>query len=303
MRGDTIFMVYGVHAGRAEDTYFGAFRTRSEAEAEIAQLRARTMHGANWAATYHDRGFAVRERTVDTDFEIPPQPKPRDRFCVRATEEEGLAARIRVEVFERTPRGLLERARYVRNHAMYDTFEPFRQRGRDYALVSRSYTRSAVLDLATGEIVAEEADAEWGFCPVGFYVPDWWDLNDGSTLPGSPRWSKDDERPDGSFGFVWGCLWGDDSTWKIQWLDLSRIAEGVLVREERFGYVELSTRDWRSPALSLDPPPSDGSAPPPFVDLRFQQGKARVAFDVPMDFDLSTGRPVDWQRVRNENFD
>lgn len=303
MRGDWIFLVYGVHAGRPEDVYFGSFRTRSEAEAKIALLQEKEMHGANWAANYHNRGFVIRERAVETDFEIPPRPKPRDRFCARATTEEGVVGRIQVEVLERTPQGFVERARYTRNHAMFATFEPFRQRGRDLALVSRDYGKSAVLDLSTGEIVAEEPDVKWSFCPVGFYVPDWWDLHDDSILPGSPYWSKDSELPDGTFGFVWGCIWGDDSTWKVQWLDLSRVADGVLTREERFGYVELSTRDWRSPALSLDPPPPGGTPSPPFIEVRLDKGKARAWFDVHMDFDLSTGQPVDWQRLRNENLD
>jgi hypothetical protein len=40
-------------------------------------------------------------------------------------------------------------------------------------------------------------------------------------------------------GFVAGCIWGDDSSWKIQYLDLSRVEEGIIRREERFGYIEL----------------------------------------------------------------
>lgn len=40
-------------------------------------------------------------------------------------------------------------------------------------------------------------------------------------------------------GFVAGCVWGDDSRWKVQYLDLSRIDEGIVKREERFGYIEL----------------------------------------------------------------
>ena len=40
-------------------------------------------------------------------------------------------------------------------------------------------------------------------------------------------------------GFVAGCIWGDDSSWKIQYLDLSRVEEGVIERHERFGYIEL----------------------------------------------------------------
>jgi len=119
MRGDKIFLVYGAHAGRSEDVYFGSFRTRSEAEEAVARLQAKEMHGANWAAYYHDLGFVIREGVVETDFEIPLRPKPRDRFCARATVEEGVVGRIHVEVLERTPEGLVERARYARNHAMF----------------------------------------------------------------------------------------------------------------------------------------------------------------------------------------
>lgn len=41
------------------------------------------------------------------------------------------------------------------------------------------------------------------------------------------------------WGFVAGCVWGDDCSWKIQFLDLSRAHEGVIIRDERFGYIEL----------------------------------------------------------------
>ncbi len=40
-------------------------------------------------------------------------------------------------------------------------------------------------------------------------------------------------------GFVSGCVWGDDSSWKTQYLDLSRVEDGFIRREERFGYIEL----------------------------------------------------------------
>ena len=41
------------------------------------------------------------------------------------------------------------------------------------------------------------------------------------------------------FGFVCGCVWGDDTSWKIQFLDLSRIQEGILVPIRDVGYLEL----------------------------------------------------------------
>ena len=93
---------------------------------------------------------------------------------------------------------------------MLGTFEPFRRGSREFALISRDYTRTAVLDLTSGRVVAEEpgksggASGE-GFCPAGFYVPDWSDLHTGSVIPGSEYWNADQEWPNGDFGFVWGC--------------------------------------------------------------------------------------------------
>lgn len=55
------------------------------------------------------------------------------------------------------------------------------------------------------------------------------------------------------FGFVCGCIWGDDTSWKIQFLDLSRISEGILTRDARFGYLELlGSSDNLAAAIDLD---------------------------------------------------
>jgi len=86
MRGDIVFRVYGLHEGRSNDSFFFcAFRSRSDAEAEIAKLAEKTMHGGNWAAQYHNRGFVIREHAVSTDFELPPLPKPRDKYIVKTS--------------------------------------------------------------------------------------------------------------------------------------------------------------------------------------------------------------------------
>src|SRR4051794_3470183 len=85
MRGDIIFQVFGVHAGREEDCYFGSFRTTEEAEAEIQKLGAKVMNGENWAQQYRNKGFVVRPKVVDSDFEIPSRPKPRDKYTLSAT--------------------------------------------------------------------------------------------------------------------------------------------------------------------------------------------------------------------------
>jgi hypothetical protein len=45
--------------------------------------------------------------------------------------------------------------------------------------------------------------------------------------------------PDRVHGFIAGCIWGDDSSWKIEYLDLNRADEGIIKREARFGYIAM----------------------------------------------------------------
>jgi len=307
MRGEIVYRIYGVHEGRPKDTFFGAFRSVADAEAEVARLRGQEMGGRNWAEQYHNRGLVIREAIVETDFEIPPLPKPRDKYAAKGSpkaNEPGTWDSTFVEVFRRTgaggsPEKICE---YERNYRLLQTFEPFRQGGRDFALISRDYTRTAVLDLASGQVIAEEP-AKNGFCPVGFYVPDWWDVNDGSVIPGSEFWRADYEWPTGDFGFVWGCEWGDDTSWKVQHLDLSDVQRGVVRREERFGYVELATFGFNNPCLTLEPVPPQRSDPPPFIALYRRDGATRITFAIEMEFDLGSGKPEDWQRQKIANFE
>lgn len=41
------------------------------------------------------------------------------------------------------------------------------------------------------------------------------------------------------FGFLSGCVWGDDTSWKIRYIDLSQIEQKILTITEKFGYIEL----------------------------------------------------------------
>jgi hypothetical protein len=176
---------------------------------------------------------------------------------------------------------------------MLHTFEPFRQGGHDYALISRSYTRTAVLDLATGAVIAEETEDTpgMGFCPVGFYVPDWWDVHDGSIIPGSESWNENREWPTGVSGFVWGCHWGDDTSWKVQHLDLRKIRDGIVTRDDRFGYVALATHSWDPPWTDLERATKTRSEPPGFIRVSRYSGVSRVGFDVELEFNLDSGAP------------
>ena len=132
--------------------------------------------------------------------------------------------------------------------------------------------------------LAAEEPASNGFCPVGFYVPDWWDLHDGTKLPGSMYWRPaDGQWPAGDFGFVWGCVWGDDSSWKVQYLDLSSVADGVIRRDDRFGYLKLAT-DTKLEARD-------------FIRCSSWEGERRVEFYIERGYSLTTGQPIpdeDW---------
>jgi hypothetical protein len=267
------------------------------------------LRGRNWAEQYHNRDFVIRAAVVETDFEIPPRPKPRDKYAVkgsRKANQPGTLDSTIVEVYRRADSlgGPWKICGYERNYPLMQTFEPFRQGGREFALISRDYTRTAVLDLGSGRVVAEEIDTGGeGFCPAGFFVPDWWDVNDGSIIPGSEYWNVDREWPNGDFGFVWGCLWGDDGSWKVQYLDLSRIQQGVVRREERFGYVELGTSGFNNPCLTPEAQSPRTSDPPPFIALSRWGGVARVTFAVQMQFGLESGRPEEWRRLKIANLE
>lgn len=146
------------------------------------------------------------------------------RYTTRTTEIDngkGYWSHLRVEVLRDGEVVGEYRRRYS---SLFQTFHPFvGVDGQVYALYSRDYTATRVMRLPSCEDVGGEEPSGNGFCPTGYYVP------------------TDEDNPyiQGRFGFVSGCVWGDDTSWKIQHLDLSKIAEGILARDERYGYVEM----------------------------------------------------------------
>jgi len=255
---------------------WGVRYSRNEAEL----LLAKQFTGANqkWADQYHQRWW-IEEIDTTGLFVVPPSPPLRARYSTQVSVIEtapGSWETLHVEVLDETRRIV---AAYDRNHPnLEQTFEPFRQGDRLFALISTDYTATSVIDLRTGAIIASEEPNAAGFCPVGFYVPDWWDVNDGSKIPGSMYWVEDDENPRGDFGFVWGCVWGDDSCWKVQYLDLSQVQDGKILRDDRFGYVRLAA-DRRL-------------APKDFIQCSFHRGERRVTFATLSSYDLRTGAPA-----------
>jgi len=127
---------------------------------------------------------------------------------------------LKVEIFDSETKKVGE---YLRNYgSLYQTFYPFFHHGEAFALYSRDYTATRVMRLPSCQDVAGEERNSMGFCPVQFFVP----YDPFSEI-------------NGDFGFVAGCVWGDDNSWKVQFLDLSKIREGKLIRDDRFGYLEL----------------------------------------------------------------
>lgn len=139
---------------------------------------------------------------------------------------------LKVEILDSKTETIL--GSYVRNYSsLYDTFYPFEQDGKHYALYSKDYTATRVMSLPDCKDVCGEDRTSFGFCPTGYYVP---------ALEDDPDEYDDEELERlvlGKMGFICGCVWGDDRAWKIQFLDLSLIREGKLVRDDRFGYIEL----------------------------------------------------------------
>jgi hypothetical protein len=181
------------------------------------------------------------------DFTPPPWPPPRERYIARVEPlDEGSKwsyKRITVLRLDGSGEPIAVVATYERNYGgFFETFEPFRQNGRDYALISSRYVAIDLLDLQTGEI-AKGKPVDDQFCPVGFYVPDWCDVNGdpAQEVTGDQDWSgfRDYWWPRSDFGFAAGRAWSDSASARLRYLDLSRASEGIVRWDERFGHIEL----------------------------------------------------------------
>lgn len=86
------------------------------------------------------------------------------------------------------------------------------------------------------------------------------------------------------------------TTRKLQHLDLSRVSEGVISRDERYGYLGLADREWQPPWLDLErPATAPRSKPPPFLRVWMESGVAQVSVATELQFGLETGKFKPWQ--------
>ncbi len=207
---------------------------------------------------------------------------------------------------------------YDRNYPnLFRTFYPFQKEGKDYALYSPNYMVTRVMALPSCKDIGGEESNEYGFCPVDFYVPsyierEYIDLDDkvhshrvnepdaDDLIARTTKWTPLDKKtgkrivvekpiyPVGPllyypFGFVAGCIWGDDSSWKIQYLDLSEVERGVVKREERFGYIAIPDGMTLKQVVNIKD----------YLYAPEEEWAYRITIAIQRRFDLRTGKPVD----------
>ena len=203
-------------------------------------------------------GTTFITRVLD-DIANPPGPRGEPTWRSR-----------RIGVYRVSPDGEQLVGDYVRNYpTLFQTFFHFRRQGIDYALYSPDYTCTRLLALPECADIGGEASHGMGFCPIDYYVP----CFDDAT-------AKDSDLLFVNCGFVAGCVWGEDATYKIQFLDLSRAREGILTRDDRFGYIVLPEKVRLADVVSThlyDPQPDAGQ-------------NQQIAIAVQRSFDIITGR-------------
>jgi hypothetical protein len=140
---------------------------------------------------------------------------------------------------------------YGYSGGIQNIFKPFKHKGKWYCTYATSYTCLSVACLDKDQLV-HVADvpgdlAADGFCPAEAGVPfridceeglyaDWdldgWDF----TNPSANRMNA--EFCD--FGFYCGCVWGDDSSYKLKFIDFRDLEQGkIYTPEEPLDYYEL----------------------------------------------------------------
>lgn len=166
--------------------------------------------------------------------------------CTNVPTKPGCWELTKVEIFLKCNNvcGETKLGEYTRGYHSFGerTFYPFTQGGKDFALISKDYTCTSVIELPSCKVIASEESSPHGFCPVEFFVPE------NHKDP-----EEDPQGLDGQFGFVAGCVWGDDNSWKVQFLDLSAVQGGVILRDKnKLGYLELPPNMTLAEAIDMD---------------------------------------------------
>lgn len=124
----------------------------------------------------------------------------------------------------------------------------FQQDGVDYMLCSPHYTATSVYRLPEFVLQASEDPSTFGFCPVEFYIPP---DNENENYHPNEDGSITHTPLNGQYALVSGCVWGDDTSWKLEILDLTKLSEGK-IRRCIPGYHELPDIPLRDSILWFD---------------------------------------------------
>lgn len=152
------------------------------------------------------------------------------------------------------------------------TFHPFERDGEWYALYSADYTCTRLMKLPECKDIGGEKGHAGGFCPVDYFIPRYrkcthtyyhngekrkrtleYYVSDADEDMGLDGYNLEDyhNHPDVGngevgpikyydFGFIAGCIWGDDSSWKVQLIDLRKAHKGKIKRNgDILGYLQL----------------------------------------------------------------
>jgi len=144
---------------------------------------------------------------------------------------------------------------YQRDYgSLFNTHQFVNLNDKDYAIYSPHYQETAIMSLPDCKKIASYNK---GFCPTDFWIPQYmeYEYSRNEVLAGNiyriyepdidGLLESDSEievvtqKRYAAWGFVSGCVWGDDSSDKIQYLDLSKLESGEIIQSNKFGYLEL----------------------------------------------------------------
>jgi hypothetical protein len=99
-----------------------------------------------------------------------------------------------------------------------------------------------------------------GFCPVEYYIPTYIQSKDSYIIKeekteydnyfvdcdySNEEFEIEFNSPNFislnncNFGFLCGCIWGDDTSWKLRHIDLLKVPGKILEITDKFGYCQL----------------------------------------------------------------
>lgn len=186
-------------------------------------------------------------------------------------------------------------------------FQPFNINGKDYAIISTDYTTVSFITLpdCTPVVLTDESKENLSdHCPVECWIPRYKEIRteyEAEMILGHPSGVKDfyvyfddseirePKDPESfelpihyhDFGFVAGCVWGDDSgNWKVNFLDLSGIEKGEVF------YTSEGKREWTYKQL-----PSNLTMKQAIkIDRWSADERYRIEWAVPEYYDLENGK-------------